>query len=105
MKNELIRLENGFSIDYNIQVDSRNRRLNLYVKNTLDKLELNGYFRKKDILNLGKITNIHQYYNGEIFETYNVTPPNENQEFTTIGCCRVPNEVLKSIQSKFKKMK
>jgi NRPS condensation-like uncharacterized protein len=105
MKNELIRLENGFNINYKIQVDTRNRRLNLYVQDPLDKLLSDGYFRKSDILNLGKLDKIHQHYEGEIIETYDVMHPNKDQEYTRIGCCRVPNEVLKSIQNKFKKMK
>jgi len=100
MKNELIKLENDYEIDYHVQVDSKNRRLNLFSPDDKERLEFEGYFRKGDVLNLESLHKIHLYNNG-ILETYDVYSFNSIK----IGCCTIPDKVLKSIQDKFKKMK
>lgn len=101
MKNELIKLECDYKINYSVKVNSRNRRLDLYFIDPRGIPHFDGYFRKSDVLNLNKLVSLQQYNNG-LYDKYNVT---YDEAYSRIGCCTIDNKVLKSIQSKFKKMK
>ena len=55
MKNELIKLECDYKINYSVKVNSRNRRLDLYFIDPRGIPHFDEYFRKSDVLNLNKL--------------------------------------------------
>ena len=97
MKNEIIFLDR----DYSIQIDTRNRRLNLYY-NSITSLP--RYFRKSDILKINMDTERINFYRFGLLRDYHFVEFQENGDYE-IGCCRIPRKLMNSIQNRFKNMK